>query len=128
MGSDDAAFDELIEKSSLGTPGARQLRARTSESHAGVVRQIIRLRNVMAHGSRDETVSAANALLQLFRDLGYDEQVEQVLAEAFPGQEAETVMTMARLIADSRQAQPPQAQLANNRGRRAGAGVSPEPD
>jgi hypothetical protein len=110
MGSDDAAFDELIEKSSLGTPGARQLRARTSESHADVVRQIIKLRNVMAHGSRDETVGAANTLLQLFGDLGYDEQVQRVLAEAFPGQEAETVTTMARLIADGRQASPQKAQ------------------
>lgn len=136
MGSDDAAFDELIEKSSLGTPGARQLRARTSESHADVVRQIIKLRNVMAHGSRNETVGAANKLLQLFGDLGYDEQVQGVLAEAFPGQEAETVMTMARLIAGGRQASPQKARSASDRGRRAGndsavrdaAGGSPEQD
>lgn len=40
----DAEFDELIEKSSLGTAGARQLRARTPQSDAEVVRQIISLR------------------------------------------------------------------------------------
>ena len=114
MESDDAAFDELIEKSSLGTPGARRLRARTSKSHAAVVRQIIKLRNVMAHGSRDEIVGAANTLLQLFGDLGYDAQVQRVLAEAFPGQEAETVLTMARLIADSRQASQQKTQPAND--------------
>ncbi len=120
MESDDAAFDDLIEKSSLGTPGARQLRARTSESHADAVRQIIKLRNVMAHGSRDEIVGAANTLLQLFGDLGYDEQVQRVLAEAFPGQEAETVLTTARLIADSRQASQRKAQPASDPRRRAG--------
>ena len=57
MEKDDAAFDEMIEKSSLGTPGARQLRARTSESHIHVVRQIIELRNTMAHGNHDESAA-----------------------------------------------------------------------
>ena len=32
----DVAFDQLIERSSLGTPGARRLRAQTSQTHADV--------------------------------------------------------------------------------------------
>ncbi len=74
METEDAVFDELIEKSSLGTPGARQLRARTPQSDADVVRQIINLRNAMAHGNEQEAAAAANALLKLLRGLGYDEQ------------------------------------------------------
>jgi hypothetical protein len=116
--TDDAAFNELIEKSSLGTPGARQLRARTPQSDADVVRQIINLRNAMAHGNDHETAAAANTLLQLLGDLGYEEQVQRVVAEAFPGRQAEIIMTMARLIAHSREAPQQEAQSAPGRRRR----------
>ena len=34
--ANDVAFDELIDRSSLGTPGARRLRAQTSQTHADV--------------------------------------------------------------------------------------------
>lgn len=119
MEKEDAAFDEMIEKSSLGTPGARQLRARTSESHVDVVRRIIELRNTMAHGNHDESAAAANTLLELLADLGYEGQVQRVLTESFPDGEAEIVMTMANLIAESRHARQT-AQPARYRGRQTG--------
>jgi hypothetical protein len=101
--TEDAVFDELIEKSSLGTAGARQLRARTPQSQADVVRQIINLRNAMAHGNDHETARATNMLVQLLDGLGYGEQARRVVAEAFPGRQADIIMTMARLIAHSRE-------------------------
>lgn len=125
MEEEDAVFDEMIEKSSLGTPGARQLRARTSESHADVVRQIMKLRNAMAHGNDADTATATNKLLQLLGGLGYNEQVQRVIGEVFPGRQAAIVMAMARVIAGSGQAL---QQAGNEVETVAGdAGVAPEP-
>lgn len=117
METEDAVFDDLIEKSSLGTTGARKLRARTPQSQARVVRQIINLRNAMAHGNDHETAAAAKALLQLLGGLGYDEQVRRVVAEAFPGLQAETIMTVARLIAHSSEVSLQEAQSASGQRR-----------
>jgi hypothetical protein len=95
----DEAFEELIERSSLGAPGARQLRRRTSRSQVDAVRRIVDLRNRMFHGRGSEASQAAGALIRLFRELGYHGQAEHVLAEAFPGPEADTVLRAAEAIA-----------------------------
>lgn len=72
MENEDATIEELIEKSSLGTAGARQLRARTSRSQADAVRRIACLRNQMAHGSQQAAAEAAGALHDLLNELGYN--------------------------------------------------------
>jgi hypothetical protein len=95
MDERDEVFENLIERSSLGTSGARQLRRRTPRSQVDAVRRIVDLRNQMVHSSDGQ---AAQALIQLLRDLGYHGQAEQVLAEAFPGREADSVVHMAQVI------------------------------
>ncbi|KWX05879.1 hypothetical protein TH66_00715 [Carbonactinospora thermoautotrophica] len=96
---DDAWFDALIERSSLGTAGARRLRERTPRAQADAVRQIIDLRNRMVHSLTDKSAAeAAMSLIQLLRDLGYEGQAERVLTEAFPGREVEVVVHLAQAI------------------------------
>ncbi len=58
MDERDEAFEELIERSSLGTPGARQQRRRTPRSQVDAVRRIVDLRNRMFHCA---TTAAATA-------------------------------------------------------------------
>lgn len=98
MDERDEEFEELIERSSLGTPGARQLRRRTSRSQVDAVRRIVQLRNQMVHSSGPEAAAAAEALVQLLRELGYHGQAEQVLAEAFPDGEGNAVVQAAETI------------------------------
>jgi hypothetical protein len=98
MDERDEAFEELIERSSLGTPGARKLRQRTSRSQVDTVRRIVDLRNQMFHSSGPRATQAASALIRLFRELGYHGQAEHMLAEAFPGREANAVLCAAEAI------------------------------
>lgn len=99
MGEHDEAFEDLIERSSLGTPGARQLRRRTSRSQIDAVRRIVELRNQMFHSSGSQSVQAADALIRLLRELGYHGQAGQVLAEAFSGPKAGAVVQAALMLA-----------------------------
>lgn len=73
MSSQDEDFESLLEQSSLGTEGARQLRQRTPLSRARTVRRIAELRNRIANhvGEQTEAVQAAGELLQLLQSLGY---------------------------------------------------------
>ena len=75
MGERDGEFEELIERSSLGTPGARQLRRRTPRPQVDAVRRIAELRNRMMHGDARESAEATADLVQLLRDLGYEGQI-----------------------------------------------------
>ncbi|MFD8085355.1 RNA polymerase sigma factor [Kitasatospora sp. NPDC059722] len=61
--TDDQDFDALLERSSLGSPGARRLRASTLPARAAVVRRITELRNIIAHADRAAT--RENALQEL---------------------------------------------------------------
>jgi hypothetical protein len=86
--ADDAHIDELIKRSSLGAPGARELRERTSRAQTEVVHQIIELRARMARPKDSgDAVDAARSLAQLLRRLGYNAQADQVMHEAFTGPE-----------------------------------------
>ncbi len=80
-GNDDAAFEELIERSSLGTPGARRLRRRTPPARAAAVRTIGQLQHRMTHpGYPGEGAEAAAHLARLYSDLGYDHRIRDLVA------------------------------------------------
>jgi len=101
----DDDIEELIERSSLGSAAARQLRRRTAPVQVAAVRRIADLRNRMVHPSRPgEAADAAAALVHLLQELGYHGQAERVLREAFPGGEAHAVTTLATLHAGDRPA------------------------
>jgi WhiB family redox-sensing transcriptional regulator len=97
----DEEFEKLIERSSLGTSGARQLRGRTPSSQVEIVRRIVDLRNRMVHSGASESTQAATALIQFLRDLGYEGQAQRVLAEVFPARETENVVRTAQIISGS---------------------------
>jgi excisionase family DNA binding protein len=101
MDERDEEFEELIERSSLGASGARRLRQRTPYPQVEAVRRIVDLRNQMAHSGVSESTQAATALVQLLRDLGYEGQAQRILAEEFPGREAESVVGTAQIINES---------------------------
>ena len=71
-------FNELIERSSLGTDGARRLRARTPQSRAELVSQLVRHRNELATcrtaGDRDGELQALTALAETYHALGRDDE------------------------------------------------------
>lgn len=87
----DEEFDELLEQSSLGSPGARQLRARASRDQVALTRRIADLRNRMVHGDQEQARTAAAALLQLLREHNYqasaDGEREDVLDAGTPVEE-----------------------------------------
>lgn len=101
MDERDEEFEELIERSSLGASGARRLRRRAPNSQVEAVRRIVDLRNRMVYSRVSESTEAATALVQLLRNLGYEGQAQRVLAEEFPGREAESVVGTAQIINES---------------------------
>jgi len=56
-GTTRGGFDELVERSSLGTPGAKALRKRTSVEHAHLARDLARLRNKLVHGPLEDATA-----------------------------------------------------------------------
>lgn len=52
-------IEELVERSSLGTTGARSLRARTPRQQAALLREVAELRNDMAHRRTGELALGA---------------------------------------------------------------------
>lgn len=77
---DDEEFEQLLERSSLGTAGARQLRRRTPRAQAQAVQRIIDLRNRIEHApDRKDRMAAVVELSALLADLGYIDQSQQVL-------------------------------------------------
>ncbi|MDG4751611.1 hypothetical protein O7630_11730 [Micromonospora sp. WMMD718] len=79
MGNDE--FEELLEQSSLGSRGARQLRARVPHDQVVLTRRIADLRNQMAHGDALGTSAAAAELISYLTELGYHGQAAAVLQE-----------------------------------------------
>lgn len=67
------SISELLEKSSLGTRGARQLRARVSAEHADLLRKISDLLELADAGS----VTALLDLADLYRETGGDREAEE---------------------------------------------------
>jgi len=45
-------IEDLVQRSSLGTPGARALKSRSSRREAQLLHQATRLRNELVHGQR----------------------------------------------------------------------------
>jgi signal recognition particle receptor subunit beta len=92
MSEHDEEFTRLLAESSLGTPGARQLRDRTSADQARFVRQINKLRQQIDDAPAVAQRNAAILeLAQLFTDLGWDAhagQVREQLRAVAPGAEA----------------------------------------
>ncbi|MEV0192364.1 hypothetical protein AB0I39_28010 [Kitasatospora purpeofusca] len=70
--TDNHDFDALLEQSSLGSPGARQLRARTPATRADTVRRIIELRNTITRSSSTgtENENAVRELAELLDSIG----------------------------------------------------------
>ncbi|TQF65296.1 hypothetical protein FK531_22005 [Rhodococcus spelaei] len=73
--SNGAAADmsELVERSSLGTRGARQLRARVPAEHAELVRKISELLELADGGS----ITALLDLADLYRKVDNDSKAEE---------------------------------------------------
>ncbi|MFC7529770.1 ATP-binding protein [Actinoplanes sp. GCM10030250] len=71
-------FEALLERSSLGAPGARELRRRTSGAHLMAAQRIGGLRERLARAQGDEAAAAADALVAYLRQLGFREQADEV--------------------------------------------------
>ena len=61
----DEPIENLIERSSLGSEGARQLRRRTTTEHAETIQRLVSLRNAAAHGDTEAALQLAAWLEQL---------------------------------------------------------------
>ena len=61
----DEPIENLIERSSLGSEGARQLRRRTTTEHAETIQRLVSLRNAAAHGDTEAAPQLAACLEQL---------------------------------------------------------------
>jgi tetratricopeptide (TPR) repeat protein len=81
MGNEE--FEELLEQSSLGSRGARQLRARVPHDQVVLTRRIADLRNQMVHGDAPGNSAAAAELISYLTELGYHDQAAAVLQEWF---------------------------------------------
>ncbi|MFF1909225.1 hypothetical protein [Kitasatospora sp. NPDC058218] len=66
---DDQDFEALLERSSLGSPGARRLRARTPAVRADTVHRIIELRHTVIHSDGSTAADASRKLAELLRCL-----------------------------------------------------------
>ena len=74
--------NQLLERSSLGTPGAQQLRRRTPPEQVAAVRRIAQLRNRIVHAQDgDAAAAAATELAGFLTELGYREQADHLLYE-----------------------------------------------
>ncbi|MFY1573334.1 tetratricopeptide repeat protein [Verrucosispora sp. WMMD703] len=94
--SDLENFEQLLRRSSLGTPGARRLRQRTPATHVEAARKINHLRNRLAHSTaRVDAAAAVIGLINCFGQLGYRGQAEDLLFEALPSPENAVVANMA---------------------------------
>jgi len=73
MGSQEEDFDALLEASSLGSPGARQLRARTTLNQVGAVHIIAELQEQIQDPSTEPTEreNASRELHRVLKSLGY---------------------------------------------------------
>ncbi|MEU5553624.1 hypothetical protein ABZ738_28025 [Micromonospora sp. NPDC047793] len=92
-------FEELLQRSSLGTPGARQLRQRTDAAHIEAVRRIYQLRSRMVHSSSKDSTAAAIELVEYLTKLGYHGQADHLLHEAFPTGEGAAMANFAARMA-----------------------------
>ncbi|MEE1782671.1 hypothetical protein PUR71_07005 [Streptomyces sp. SP17BM10] len=68
---DDQDFDALLERSSLGSPGARRLRASTSASRAAAVRRIVELRSILTHADDTAAKQAMAELSEALHGIGH---------------------------------------------------------
>jgi hypothetical protein len=97
-------FEQLLERSSLGSPGARELRRRTPRAHVEVARRIYQLRSRMMHGqglegeALQDRVEAAVELIDLLTELGYHGQADHLLHEAFPRGQGATIARAAAFL------------------------------
>lgn len=83
--ADMERFDQLLERSSLGTTGARRLRRRTPALQVAAVRRIAQLRNRIVHSLDEHDIAAvATELVDYLIELGYHGQADHVLHEWFP--------------------------------------------
>src|SRR5687768_142703 len=74
----DEDFQELIEQSSLGTPGAFSLRQRADAAQVHTVRQIAELRDDIASADRREQARAIAALAEHVRTHGRDQRADAI--------------------------------------------------
>lgn len=88
-------FEQLLQRSSLGTPGARRLRQRTPAAHVEAVRRIYQLRSRMVHSPSKDATAAAIELIEYLTDLGYHGQADHLLHEAFPDGEGAAMANFA---------------------------------
>lgn len=101
---DAERFEHLLERSSLGSTGARELRRRTPRAHVEVARRIYQLRNRMMHGqglegeALQDRIEAAVELIDLLTELGYHGQADHLLHEAFPRGEGATIASAAAFL------------------------------
>ncbi|SNY72903.1 hypothetical protein [Paractinoplanes atraurantiacus] len=95
--ADTERFDQLLERSSLGTPGARRLRRRSRPAQVAAARRIAQLRNRIVHArGENDPAAAAAELLDYLIELGYHGQADHVLYEWFPA-EGPLIADMAAL-------------------------------
>ncbi|MEV4641128.1 hypothetical protein AB0J80_27680 [Actinoplanes sp. NPDC049548] len=81
--ADDARIEELIERSSLGTPEARAARDRVDESRVVAVQRMARLRDRVEHAAQvTDVVAAAVELVDLLEESGRVHAVSPVFAAA----------------------------------------------
>lgn len=133
MPEDDEAMERierLLQQSSLGAPGARQLRRRTPGAHVEAARQIYRLRSRMVHSGGSDAVSAAAALIDHLTELGYHGQANHVLHEWFPeeGQHIADIATSILLFDELRNPPRPARRLPPTGGRRPQVPVDSTPE
>ncbi|MEU5949583.1 hypothetical protein ABZ793_29050 [Micromonospora sp. NPDC047465] len=113
-------FEQLLQRSSLGTPGARRLRQRTPAAHVEAVRRIYQLRNRMVHpSSPKDGTAAAIELIEYLTDLGYHGQADHLLHDAFPAGEGAAMANFAASMTTL-------AALREPRKRRRSQGDSPQ--
>ncbi|WP_330440477.1 hypothetical protein OHB44_09830 [Micromonospora sp. NBC_00821] len=93
-------FEQLLQRSSLGTPGARRLRQRTPAAHVEAVRRIYQLRSRMVHSSSSkDSTAAAIELIDYLTELGYYGQADHLLYEALPSGEGAAMANFAASMA-----------------------------
>jgi hypothetical protein len=126
----DEEFDELLEQSSLGSPGAHQLRARVSHDQVALTRRIADLRNRMVHGDQVQARAAAAELRQLLREHNYQASAADVDEDApGAGPPAEVDVPQRRtLLTPSANSFAPSASSSRVGGRDATVSVAVLPD
>ncbi len=67
----------------------------------------------MFHCDGSDAAQAAHELIRLLRELGYHGHAEQVLAEAFPAREADSVVRTAQILSRGADRQPNERQVVD---------------